>query len=97
MDGHAVIRACLRGMGYRMGSLVWGSANDVSESRRCQTGAGNAITLRRGRQSKRLSFVRFAVDGRSMFIFRLAKFLVEIPVLTDGPCDASNDDDRYEC
>jgi len=44
-----------------------------------------------------VSFVWFAVDGRSMLILGLAKFLVEIPVLTDGACDASDNDDRYEC
>ncbi len=32
-----------------------------------------------------------------MFVLRLAKFLVEIPMLTDGASDASDNDDRYEC
>jgi len=32
-----------------------------------------------------------------MFVLGLAKFLVEILVLTDRACDAGNYDDRYEC
>ena len=32
-----------------------------------------------------------------MFVLGLAKLLVEILLLTDGACDAGNDDDRYEC
>jgi hypothetical protein len=59
--------------------------------------ASYLTTLRGQRPRKRVLFVRFPVDRRSVFILRLAEFLVEIPVLTDGACDASNDDDRYEC
>jgi hypothetical protein len=59
--------------------------------------ASYLTTLRRQRPRKRVLFVRFPVDRRSVFVLRLAQFLVEIPVLTDGACDASNDDDRNEC